>query len=683
LVGIYLAESTVGAGTVVGSTPFNLCCICGGASLAVGGNLLLNPWIIGRETLGLIGAALLFLWTLQDSRVMYYEAIVIFVYYILYVLVLAFFPQILKTLFNVSLKGEPEEPVADSAGSAKVSMSQLRASGNWVGAALPGASSAMQSSQNSGLRQSVGQTIRQSLGLTRASVQNSLSQALLQTEPPAWEVPRAGSRAPSANPSQKGGRSGQEMELLPVGPGSTDPALSQAASIESGQAAGEGEVAGDVADSATWTALVRDCRKRVDASQKPSSTALANRTENSDSGTGTAKLSGVLLKKSRFYTKLRVGSKVWQPRWFVLDDHPTQPLRYSRLDGSLDNAVCVDLREVTKIERADPTQLVLVTPSQTYRLKIPPSEAFTSSKSTASVQNVDSEAAETAQLWFDHIVFSVNDLRKKGPPSAKDEHPVDDQHEHEVWYHIPSKEDPLGLLSAVLTFPVKAMVHLTLADVRIPGKEKYYPVTMVASAMWLALFAFILTFMIEYIGCAIGLSVTVVGLSLGAVGTSFPNLYASILTARAGQGELSISQAIGANTYNICLGLGFLWIFKSLAGHCIYGNSGNKNLGPCNGCYNVEGNDPFCPYLKSAGSLQATTPGSLQGTIVVSLIWILAFWIILFFGKNRLTRVPAGLMFLWYLAYILYEIIINYATSLTPICVNYLPHASIFSNFCF
>ena len=108
LVGIFIADSTVGAGTVVGSTPFNLCCISGGASLAVGGALLLNPWIIARETLGLSGAMLLFLWALADARIMYYEAIVIFIYYIGYVLTLAFYPRILKFLFNVKLKGQNE-----------------------------------------------------------------------------------------------------------------------------------------------------------------------------------------------------------------------------------------------------------------------------------------------------------------------------------------------------------------------------------------------------------------------------------------------------------------------------------------------------------------------------------------------------------------------------------------------
>ena len=56
-------------GTVIGSAPFNLCCICGGAALAVGGTLKLDPWTTGRELIALIGAMMLFLWALGDAIV--------------------------------------------------------------------------------------------------------------------------------------------------------------------------------------------------------------------------------------------------------------------------------------------------------------------------------------------------------------------------------------------------------------------------------------------------------------------------------------------------------------------------------------------------------------------------------------------------------------------------------------
>jgi hypothetical protein len=61
--------------------------------------------------------------------------------------------------------------------------------------------------------------------------------------------------------------------------------------------------------------------------------------------------------------------------------------------------------------------------------------------------------------------------------------------------------------------------------------------------VWLAIFATLMTDIIEYLGCGLGIDTTVMGLSLGAIGTSFPNLYASILVAKAGMGGMSICQA--------------------------------------------------------------------------------------------------------------------------------------------
>ena len=42
----------------------------------------------------------------------------------------------------------------------------------------------------------------------------------------------------------------------------------------------------------------------------------------------------VLFKKSRFYSRVRMGRRLWQQRYFVLDDDPRHPLRYHRLATS-------------------------------------------------------------------------------------------------------------------------------------------------------------------------------------------------------------------------------------------------------------------------------------------------------------------------------------------------------------
>ena len=43
------------------------------------------------------------------------------------------------------------------------------------------------------------------------------------------------------------------------------------------------------------------------------------------------------------------------------------------------------------------------------------------------------------------------------------------------------------------------------------------------------------------------------GLTLGAAGTSFPNLYASVLAARQGEAGMAIVQAFASNVFNVCI----------------------------------------------------------------------------------------------------------------------------------
>ena len=76
------------------------------------------------------------------------------------------------------------------------------------------------------------------------------------------------------------------------------------------------------------------------------------------------------------------------------------------------------------------------------------------------------------------------------------------------------------------------------------------------------------------------------GLTLGAAGTSFPNLYASVLAARQGEAGMAIVQAFASNVFNVCIALGLLWLFQSSAGTCDYGGS---EAGSCGGCFLPDG----------------------------------------------------------------------------------------------
>merc|ERR1712060_620563 len=54
------------------------------------------------------------------------------------------------------------------------------------------------------------------------------------------------------------------------------------------------------------------------------------------------------------------------------------------------------------------------------------------------------------------------------------------------------------------------------------------------------------------------------GLTVAAAGTSFPNLVASVLVAKRGQSAMAIANAVGSNIQNVFLALGFPWVAKAL-----------------------------------------------------------------------------------------------------------------------
>merc|ERR1712185_545409 len=50
------------------------------------------------------------------------------------------------------------------------------------------------------------------------------------------------------------------------------------------------------------------------------------------------------------------------------------------------------------------------------------------------------------------------------------------------------------------------------------------------------------------------------GITFSAAGTSFPNLFASMVVARQGLGNMAVSNALGGNGFNIFMGLGLPWL---------------------------------------------------------------------------------------------------------------------------
>ena len=104
------------------------------------------------------------------------------------------------------------------------------------------------------------------------------------------------------------------------------------------------------------------------------------------------------------------------------------------------------------------------------------------------------EPSATMQRWFDQIVLKIDEMGFAPPPPAglvgEADDEGDDEH-HGPWWRMP--ESAPAMVLHVLTFPLKAMVFTTTPNVLLKRNEKYYPLTILISMGWLAIFATLMT----------------------------------------------------------------------------------------------------------------------------------------------------------------------------------------------
>ncbi|XP_076849791.1 sodium/potassium/calcium exchanger 5 isoform X3 [Brachyhypopomus gauderio] len=114
----------------------------------------------------------------------------------------------------------------------------------------------------------------------------------------------------------------------------------------------------------------------------------------------------------------------------------------------------------------------------------------------------------------------------------------------------------------VLSLPALVLLYLTVPDCRRQYWKKWYMLTFLMSAIWIAAFTYVLVWMVTVVGETLGIPDTVMGLTLLAAGTSIPDTIASIMVAREGKGDMAMSNIVGSNVFDmLCLGLP--WFIKT------------------------------------------------------------------------------------------------------------------------
>ncbi|XP_047441952.1 sodium/potassium/calcium exchanger 3-like isoform X2 [Mugil cephalus] len=119
-------------------------------------------------------------------------------------------------------------------------------------------------------------------------------------------------------------------------------------------------------------------------------------------------------------------------------------------------------------------------------------------------------------------------------------------------------------LKWLLSWPLSVLLYCSIPDCSLPRWERWYLVTFLSSTLWIALFSYLMVWMVTIISYTLGIPEVIMGITFLAAGTSVPDCMASLIVARQGMGDMAVSNTIGSNIFDVLLGLGFPWALRTL-----------------------------------------------------------------------------------------------------------------------
>ena len=120
--------------------------------------------------------------------------------------------------------------------------------------------------------------------------------------------------------------------------------------------------------------------------------------------------------------------------------------------------------------------------------------------------------------------------------------------------------------------PIKLAIDSTCPDCRIfKPRENWYLITFLTAFLWITLFSFVITVVVERWVALLNVPGTsaLLGLVLVAAGAEIPDSVNAVTIAKRGFGGMAIGACLGSQVVNICLGLGMPWLIASLMGKAV------------------------------------------------------------------------------------------------------------------
>jgi len=116
-----------------------------------------------------------------------------------------------------------------------------------------------------------------------------------------------------------------------------------------------------------------------------------------------------------------------------------------------------------------------------------------------------------------------------------------------------------GIVEFVIDVPLK--LSLFWCDVKDITKESRWPLCFLGAMTWLAIFSYMMLEIAEAIhDCIPVLPSSFLGITVCAIGTSFPNAVASVIMATQNKPAAAIANALGSNVQNVFLAMALPWV---------------------------------------------------------------------------------------------------------------------------
>ncbi|XP_035237167.1 sodium/potassium/calcium exchanger 4a isoform X1 [Anguilla anguilla] len=127
---------------------------------------------------------------------------------------------------------------------------------------------------------------------------------------------------------------------------------------------------------------------------------------------------------------------------------------------------------------------------------------------------------------------------------------------------------PGGILDKgkwLVSWPLLLLLYFTVPNCSKPRWERCFMLSFFLSTLWIAIFSYLMVWMVTVIGYTLGIPDVIMGITFLAAGTSVPDCIASLIVARQGLGDMAVSNTIGSNVFDILVGLGVPWAIQTMA----------------------------------------------------------------------------------------------------------------------